>query len=319
MSADKHHQLNVGHILQQLRDDIRAQRLAASSEDTALERELRQCLDDIELYRVVSAHWPLKKQSPMDRIVVPVNKVVRRLLRWYINPIVEQQNAYNDAVARAVRLLAESYAELKEQGQQGDGGMEQRGSRRVERGDQGNGGAKEATHIHSTEANLEPDYVHLSSDHTSPAPMQSPALRDHEHGIVQDANLDEHDGLNQASSALFSKENSQNTIQYWQNLVAVRAQQEPPAQFIELQLTALQPQLALRQNVQAHWPLEGHTLVQRLSAFIHKLMRQYLRWLINPIVEQQNHANIAISNVILLLVRVDEQRRAELARMRARR
>ncbi len=40
---------------------------------------------------------------------------MRRYLRWYINPIVEQQNAYNDAVARTLRLLADAYAELAEQ------------------------------------------------------------------------------------------------------------------------------------------------------------------------------------------------------------
>ena len=67
-----------------------------------------------ELHRVVSAHWPLRSRSLAERLINLVNKVVRRLLRWYINPIVEQQNAYNDAVARALRLLADAYLDLRE-------------------------------------------------------------------------------------------------------------------------------------------------------------------------------------------------------------
>src|SRR5262249_52651403 len=77
--------------------------------------ELQRSLDEIELHRVVSAHWPLIGRTAPQRIIALVNKLVRRYLRWYINPIVEQQNAYNDAVARTLRLLAEAYADLSEQ------------------------------------------------------------------------------------------------------------------------------------------------------------------------------------------------------------
>lgn len=284
MTAHQHPEIDVGRILQQLRDDIRSQRLATSaSESSAIERELRQALDDIELYRVVSAHWPLKSHNLVDKIVVTLNKLVRRLLRWYINPIVEQQNAYNNTIAHAVRLLAESYTELKEQDSGGEGQgvgkhMEQRGS-----------GSAGQSMPPGTQAG--PELLHGTT-----AQAQPPAsiLPDNQRDAVPN-------------------------IQDLQMLVAERARHEPPAQFLELQLAALQPQLALQQHVQAHWPLEGQTLVQRIAAFVHKLMRQYLRWLVNPIVEQQNHANVAMTNVIDLLVQVDEQRRAELARKCAKR
>jgi len=109
--------LDVGAILEALRADLRAQRLARGrAEPSAAENELNRALDEIELHRVVSAHWPLIGKTLPQKIINLINKVVRRYLRWYINPIVEQQNAYNDAVARTLLLLvavdAERRAEL---------------------------------------------------------------------------------------------------------------------------------------------------------------------------------------------------------------
>src|SRR5215213_10091037 len=126
--------IDVAGILEALRSDVRARRLAqGQAEEGPLERDLRRSLDEIELHRVVSAHWPLLGKTVPQRVIALLNKLVRRYLRWYINPIVEQQNAYNDAVARALRLLAEAYGELGEQvvriqgtGDRGQGGTEGR-------------------------------------------------------------------------------------------------------------------------------------------------------------------------------------------------
>src|SRR6185503_1617362 len=117
-------QIDVASILEGLRAEVRARRLAqGQAEEGPLERDLRRSLDEIELHRVISAHWPLLGRTVPQRVVALVNKLVRRYLRWYINPIVEQQNAYNDAVARALRLLAEAYIDLGEQiAKNGDGG-----------------------------------------------------------------------------------------------------------------------------------------------------------------------------------------------------
>src|SRR5215211_4173987 len=109
-------QAHVAAILDELRSEVRARRMALGQiELSPLERDLQRGLDEIELYRVVSAHWPLIGKSFPQRAIALVNKVVRRYLRWYINPIVEQQNAYNDAVARTLRLLADAYRDLGEQ------------------------------------------------------------------------------------------------------------------------------------------------------------------------------------------------------------
>ncbi len=107
---------DIAAILEQLRAEVRAARPSAGdagAEVGGAERELRHAGEEIEIARVVSAHWPLEGRTPYERGWALVNKVVRRYLRWYINPIVEQQNAYNDASARAIRLLIEQNAELR--------------------------------------------------------------------------------------------------------------------------------------------------------------------------------------------------------------
>ena len=131
-------QIDIASILEGLRTEVRARRLAqGQTEEGPLERDLRRSLDELELHRVVSAHWPLLGKTVPQRVVALINKLVRRYLRWYINPIVEQQNAYNDAVARALRLLAEAYGDLGEQiAEMGDGRWEMGDGERGTKGGQ---------------------------------------------------------------------------------------------------------------------------------------------------------------------------------------
>src|SRR5438093_461045 len=97
---------DVGAILEQLRAEVRARRLTEGrAELSSVERELQRALDEIELHRVVSAHWPLYGKMPLQKAIALVNKLVRRYLRWYVNPIVEQQNAGNAAFTVALSHL----------------------------------------------------------------------------------------------------------------------------------------------------------------------------------------------------------------------
>ena len=110
-------QIDIAGILEGLRAEVRARRLAQGQpEESPLERDLRRSLDEIELHRVISAHWPLLGRTVPQRIVALINKLVRRYLRWYINPIVEQQNAANAATTAAllamIRLDAERRAQV---------------------------------------------------------------------------------------------------------------------------------------------------------------------------------------------------------------
>lgn len=251
---------DVGAILEALRAEVRAQRLArGTAAPSGIERELQRSLDEVELQRVVSAHWPLVGRTLPQRVVALINKVVRRYLRWYINPIVEQQNAYNDAVARCLRLLAEAYGDLADQGT-GDRGQE-------------------------------------TADKEAPVPSV-PTSSDEFQAAIYDP-----------SASLRTR---------LQSAIQQRAASEPPARFPDLELQAAVVLLRLREQVSAHWPLPASTPLQRAIALVNKLVRRYLRWYINPIVEQQNSANAAITVALLNLVRLDAERRAEAAARRAR-
>lgn len=110
MSAE----IDVAATLAALRAEVRARRAALpAAEPTPTERELQRVLEELEYTRVVSAHWPLEGRNPLEQVVALINRVVRRYLRWYINPIVEQQNSFNDTAARAIRLLAAENAALR--------------------------------------------------------------------------------------------------------------------------------------------------------------------------------------------------------------
>ncbi len=65
--------------------------------------QLRQSVDEVNDLWFVSAHLPITWRVPgLGTALAYAQKATRVLLRWYINPIVEQQNRFNSAVARAL-------------------------------------------------------------------------------------------------------------------------------------------------------------------------------------------------------------------------
>lgn len=254
---------DVAAILEQLRAEVRAQHAARRPiGDDALQRALQRSLDDLEITRVVSAHWPLTGRTLPQKAMALINKVVRRYLRWYINPIVEQQNAFNDAAARTLRLLAEAYQDLARQvAEQQEAGAQ--GSQSVS---------------HTSEGNVAEERAAAEID-----PAAAPTYAD-----------------------LMAQ-------------VRKRAAAEPPARFIELELHEALTHAQSRQAVTAHWTLTGRTIIEKAVALHNRIVRQYLRWLINPIVEQQNAANEALTAALRALIRVDAAFRADVAAFRASR
>lgn len=251
---------DVAAILEMLRAEVHARRVAQgdSSQDTALsavERELRHCAEQLEITRVVSAHWPLESRSFYERAVNLVNKVVRRGLRWYINPIVEQQNGFNETVTRVLHLMIEAHAELRDQY------AELR--RKVD---------------------LYPASPEDAGSGTPPAFEEST--------VPSTAEL--------------------------QQLVERAGRGEPPAVLSDLGLRPVSSLIAQRQEVSAHLPLTGNTPLTKARALAQRAIRQYLRWMINPIVEQQNGYNASLAGTVQQLLIADGELRAHIAALRAR-
>jgi hypothetical protein len=90
------------------------------------EERLSSSIERVSQVARVDAHWGISDGSAyIGPAIVFVRRVQRLLLRWYINPIVDQQNAFNDAVVRALHdLQAENDAlhiELQQLRRQLDG------------------------------------------------------------------------------------------------------------------------------------------------------------------------------------------------------
>jgi hypothetical protein len=107
--------VDVAAVLAEIRAEVRARRASlppeAPLEPALPDIDLRRLLSEVEATRVVSVHWPLGGTTLLQRGMALINKVVRRYLRWYINPIAEQQNAANDAIVRTLHGLVSTVEE----------------------------------------------------------------------------------------------------------------------------------------------------------------------------------------------------------------
>ena len=76
--------------------------------------EARSALTEAMDAAHVSAHTPILWEVPVvGRGVALTKRVVRILLRWYITPIVDQQNDFNAATVRALSDLAAENERLR--------------------------------------------------------------------------------------------------------------------------------------------------------------------------------------------------------------
>lgn len=73
-------------------------------------------IEDVQRLATVSAHWGIASDAPFfGSILVLFRRILRILLRWYINPIVEQQNRFNQATVRALFELRSENEDLRAQ------------------------------------------------------------------------------------------------------------------------------------------------------------------------------------------------------------
>lgn len=71
-------------------------------------------LDRAVRLATINAHWAIVSDIPViGSLVVLARRAIRIGLRWYINPIVEQQNAFNDAAVAALHELEIENADLR--------------------------------------------------------------------------------------------------------------------------------------------------------------------------------------------------------------
>ena len=78
--------------------------------------QFSESVRQVELTAVVNPHlpiaWPHWPPGLFPKVRALLQKVTRRLLAWYINPIVAQQNAFNHSVLRALQDSDHSIQDL---------------------------------------------------------------------------------------------------------------------------------------------------------------------------------------------------------------
>ena len=88
-------------IVDNLQDEIRRHRVLLGEIGP---QEPVEPLAEVRRHQWVNSHlpigWPTMPKRIVPRIIAIAQKVVRRLLRWYINPLIDQQNRYNAAVSQ---------------------------------------------------------------------------------------------------------------------------------------------------------------------------------------------------------------------------
>jgi hypothetical protein len=104
----------VAAILQRLKNEVRNQRL---QDELGRSATVAAALEEVKLTRWVNPHqpiaWPHWPEGVWPKVVALVQKVMRRMLRWYINPIVDEQNRFNQAVTEALDALTQENAQLR--------------------------------------------------------------------------------------------------------------------------------------------------------------------------------------------------------------
>ncbi len=96
---------SVSEQARRLREAILSRHGFSSHTDVPANRT-RSAIEDAAGLSTVTAHWGIVSEVPvLGRFIVIAKRASRIALRWYINPIVEQQNAFNDAVVRSLYEL----------------------------------------------------------------------------------------------------------------------------------------------------------------------------------------------------------------------
>lgn len=98
--------LEVRATLDALQAAVRAREAALGDENEGPQRDL---LLRVRETQVVNPHqpigWPVMPAGLFPRLRAYTQKIVRRLLRWYIDPLIAEQNQYNAAAADFMSLV----------------------------------------------------------------------------------------------------------------------------------------------------------------------------------------------------------------------
>ena len=97
-------------------DDIMQEARIWQAEKMARDAGERPSIQRIRQTSWIDSHppiaWPQWPPGLRAKIKAVVQKIIRRALQWYIDPIVAQQNQFNQATLQAIETLSQELAAL---------------------------------------------------------------------------------------------------------------------------------------------------------------------------------------------------------------
>jgi len=99
--------------LEELTRSAREEQARLIATDPAQRPSLQKMAQTVWINSREPIAWPTWPPGLVAKAKALVKKLVRRTLQWYIDPIVTQQNEFNQATLVAVRQLAQEVAELQ--------------------------------------------------------------------------------------------------------------------------------------------------------------------------------------------------------------
>jgi hypothetical protein len=99
--------LDVAAVFERLKEEVRGTG-ARLGDDPAKTRVRLSVRDQAERL------WPISAERPLVGKAGPVKAVLRRLMRWYVEPMAADQRAFNDAALKLIDDLSERVDRLTE-------------------------------------------------------------------------------------------------------------------------------------------------------------------------------------------------------------
>jgi hypothetical protein len=106
--AKQEEELDVAALFERLKEEVRGGAGAGLISDPARTQVRLSVRDQAERL------WPISAERPLVGKAGPVKAVLRRLMRWYVEPMAADQRAFNDAALKLIDDLSERVDRLTE-------------------------------------------------------------------------------------------------------------------------------------------------------------------------------------------------------------
>lgn len=105
----------AAQTIEQIQRQVLAQQAEIFANEPGKRPSIREMQQTVWINSRQPLGWPTWPPGITAKTKTLLQKLIRRALQWYIDPIVEQQNKFNQATLQAVRTLAQEVAFLQTQ------------------------------------------------------------------------------------------------------------------------------------------------------------------------------------------------------------